>query len=143
MTKSTLFLLAVAAAILTMGAGCAKQNTNNQTGAGENTPSSTSVASTPVVSAPTQGYVDALNIYGKSGYRFEFFNCSGIPGSLNIKRGTKFMIDNRDNESHQIGIGTKTYHLGAYSFAVVSVPTVGSANITCDGGGAAHVNVEN
>lgn len=92
-------------------------------------------------SKPTQNYMDALALYGNS--RYQFVNCSGNPGSLTFKKGVKFMIDNRDNETHQIKIGTKSYTLGAYSYAIVSVAKAASFNITCDGGGAAHANIEN
>ncbi|MDO8625841.1 MAG: hypothetical protein Q7K39_00045 [Candidatus Magasanikbacteria bacterium] len=165
MTKPTLFLLAAAAVTLTMGAGCAKFGSNNQTNSDYNSPSYVAVTSTDAsdelavtaaiepgveviktstgtFTAVTKSYATALGIYAKSGLRFQFSKCSGTPGSLYIKQGVKFMIDNRDNTSHQIGIGPKTYTLGAYNFAIVSVQKAGSYNITCDGGGAAHVTVE-
>ncbi|MDO8509687.1 MAG: hypothetical protein Q7S24_00930 [bacterium] len=90
----------------------------------------------------TKSYGDALNIYGKSGYRLQFSNCSGTPGTFTIKLGTKFMIDNRDAKSHLISIGTKKYNLSAYDFAIVTIQKIGDINITCDGGGAAHVLVQ-
>ncbi len=96
---------------------------------------------TGTTSTETKDYGTALNIYGKSGYRFQFSQCSGSPGSLIMKLGTKFMIDNRDDKSHQIGIGTQSYKLAAYDFAIISIKKIGSYNITCDGGGAARVDV--
>lgn len=96
---------------------------------------------TGVTNVETKDYGTALGIYGTSGYRFQFLKCSGSPGSLIMKLGTKFMIDNRDDKSHQIGIGTQSYKLGAYDFAIISIKKIGSFNITCDGGGAAHVDV--
>jgi len=163
MNKNVLFLLALAIPLLTMGAGCAKQVANNQTSPTTVATTTTTVATTtdeggisaviePGVTvvktktgnstSATKSYIAALGIYEKSGYRFQFSNCSGNPGSLDIKLGTKFMIDNRDNESHEIVIDTKKYQLAAYDFAIVSVQKAGSVNITCDGGGAAHVQVE-
>ena len=53
------------------------------------------------------------------------------------------MIDNRDNASHQIGIGTKIYKLAAYDFAIVTIEKAGNFNITCDGRGAAQVLIQN
>ena len=165
MNKNFLLMLALATPLLTLGAGCAA---NNQGGSGDTVPSAglnspmvdatnslaVSAVIEPgviavktntgvVVTTPTKNYVAALALYGKSGARFQFANCSGIPGSLHIKRNTKFMIDNRDNKSHAIGIGAKAYQLAAYDFAIVSVQTVGTFNITCDGGGSAQVGVEN
>lgn len=168
MTKNTTLLLALALPILLMGAGCTAQNSDNLVGDNYTSPSSSSASSTTedgsdelavlavvepgvaviktktgTATAATQSYTDALRIYSKIGTRFQFASCSGNPGTLNIKRGTKFMIDNRDSASHEIGIGTQTYRLAAYGFAIVSIQKTGSYNITCDGGGAAHVGVEN
>lgn len=89
----------------------------------------------------TPDYENALDVYGKSGWRFQFVKCSGLPGSMVMKLGTKFMIDNRDNADHQIAIGTQTYKLSAYDFAIISIKKAGSYNITCDGGGAARVEI--
>lgn len=96
---------------------------------------------TGTTNVETKDYGIAIGVYGKSGYRFQFSNCSGNPGSLIMKLGTKFMIDNRDDKSHQIGIGTQSYKLGAYDFAIISIKKIGSFNITCDGGGAAHIDI--
>lgn len=180
MTKNTLLLFALAASLLTIGAGCAKQDVNKETGSAYNTSSAVSANNTtddkdkdkdkekdkdkdesddlavfiePGVeiikikigtsTVATQNYINAIAIYGKNDLRFQFTNCSVIPKSLNINRDVKFMIDNRDGESHQIGIGAKTFQLAAYDFAIINVKKSGSYKITCDGGGAAHVGVEN
>lgn len=162
MTKNILYLLALAVPLITLGAGCA---TNDQANSGSKNSNSPGVAvtdtnglgdlsaviepgvtiiktKTGTSTSATKSYTDALNIYQKSGYRFQFVNCSGIPGTFNIKLGVKFMIDNRDDESHQIGIGTKKYNLAPYDFAVVTVQKIGTYNITCDGGGSAQINVQ-
>ena len=89
----------------------------------------------------TADYENALDVYGKSGWRFQFVKCSGTPGSLIMKLGTKFMIDNRDDTGHQIAIGAQSYKLSAYDFAIISIKKAGSYNITCDGGGAARVEI--
>lgn len=171
MTKKNLTILVVAVLLLATGTGYAIWNTNNKanTNSDTNSDTPTFIAGTPInddgsdemtvsaIIAPgieiiktktgtstavTKNYSDALSIYAKSGYRFQFSNCSGNPGALTMKIGTKFMIDNRDNESHLISIGTKTYKLAAYDFAIVSIQKVGKFNITCDGGGAANVSVQ-
>jgi hypothetical protein len=90
----------------------------------------------------TKSYGDALETYGTSGYRFQFSNCSGNPGTLTMKIGTKFMIDNRDSIGHQINIGTKAYKLAAYDFAILSIQKIGTFNIICDGRIAANVWIQ-
>ena len=158
--RNTLFLLATAIPLITMGVGCAARNST--TNSGDNSPYANSVAATNTngneavwvdvepgtevagaLTVATKGYTAALNLYEKSGARFQFANCSGNPGSLSIKLGAKFMIDNRDNASHKIAIGAKIYQLSAYNYAIVTVQKAGSFNITCDGGGAARVEVQN
>jgi hypothetical protein len=100
-------------------------------------------SSTPKIPpAASLSYAQALNIYGKSGYRIQFSNCSGNPGSLSIAKGTKFMLDNRDDKPHKIVVKSQTFNLKAYGFAVVTAKDVGTYNITCDGGGSAELNVE-
>lgn len=83
--------------------------------------------------AVTQSYADALKEYSASGYRFQFVNCRATPGSLTIKKGTSFMIDNRDNASHKIKVGPATYSVGAYGFVIATAKTIGSNYIICDG----------
>lgn len=95
-----------------------------------------------LVFVKTQSYTDALEIYGKSGYRLQISNCSGTPGSFTLKMGVKFMLDNRDNKTHQIVVGTRSYRLAAYDFAIVSINKAGIFNATCDGGGAASILVQ-
>lgn len=162
MNKNSLILLTVIFSILIIGAGCTKSDINNSNedhlsfternnqmyvdaviipGVKIVTTEVTTKINTTTVE--TEDYGTALGVYGKSGYRFQFVNCSGNPGYLTMKLGVKFMIDNRDNESHQITIGTKTYKLEAYDFAIVSIKKVGDFIITCDGGGAAHVLIQN
>lgn len=89
-------------------------------------------------------YTEAMKIYGPQGnnLRFQFVTCQGTPGRLSVKKGVSFMLDNRDNAKHAIAIGTQKYNLGAYGFAVVSVPKTGLYKITCDGGGSAEVLVQ-
>lgn len=91
----------------------------------------------------TKSYTDSLAIYGKSNARFQISNCSGRPGSFTIKKGTKFMVDNRDSVAHTFGIGTQTFKLGAYDYAIITVSKPGTHTITCDGGGAAQVVIQN
>lgn len=97
---------------------------------------------TPAPGAITQSYADALKIYSTSGYRFQFVNCKATPGKFTIKKNSKFMLDNRDNTAHKIKVGSVTYNVGAYGFAIATAKTLGLNYITCDGGGAAQIQVE-
>lgn len=123
-------------------------NTNGSTTGSGTTPATTTpegVDATPPAtpgSAANLSYNQALAIYGKNGYRFQFDQCHGIPGSLSIKKGAKFMIDNRENKAHTIVIKSQTFKLPVYGFAIVTAKDLGTYNITCDGGGAASLNVE-
>lgn len=93
----------------------------------------------------TKRYLDAIKVYKTTGYYFQFVECSGMPGSLTLKKGTKFMLDNRDGVSHKIAIqGGQSFKIGAYDFAIATAPSqVGTHFITCDGGGAAKILVQN
>ena len=93
----------------------------------------------------TQRYLDAIRIYKNVGYYFQFVSCHGSPGSLTLKAGKKFMLDNRDNVTHKIAVqGGQTFQVGAYNFAIATAPsTIGTHYITCDGGGAASIIVQN
>lgn len=89
-------------------------------------------------------YNDALNIYRNHGAYIQFASCSGNPGSISIKRGTKFMIDNRDSVARIYVIGTMQYNVAQYGFAIVTTPLyAGTYYITCNGGGAAALQVQN
>ncbi len=80
--------------------------------------------------------------YIENGYRFQFSNCRGTPGSLVVKAGKYFLFDNRDAKSHTIAVAGQSYSVGAYGAAVAAVWKPGTYNITCDGGGAASLTVQ-
>jgi len=80
--------------------------------------------------------------YIESGYRFQFTDCHGSPGSLTVKRGKYFLLDNRDEEAAKISVAGQSYQVGPYGAAVAAVWKVGEHNITCNGGGAATLIVE-
>lgn len=113
------------------------------------TPSATpapkkSSAPTAAPLTATQKYLDAIRIYKSVGYYFQFVNCHGAPGSLTLKKGKKFMLDNRDNITRKIAVqGGQTFQVGPYNFAIATAPaTAGTHYITCDGGGAAAIVVQ-
>ncbi len=98
-------------------------------------------AARPAASASSD-YEKALNDYRSRGAYFQFVNCAGNPGSLTLKRGTVFMLDNRDSKAHKIKVGSVTYNVAGYGYKLVNPQTLGLNHITCDGGGAAAVNVQ-
>lgn len=114
------------------------------------TPSSTiKTPSVPIKTSPTplsatQKYLDAIRIYKNPGYYFQFVDCHGLPGTLTMKKGKKFMLDNRDAKTRRIAIsGGQSFKIGAYGFAIATAPTkAGTHYITCDGGGAATILVQ-
>jgi|GEM_PF-1919487 len=85
-------------------------------------------------------YEEAIEAY--AGLRFQFTACRGTPGSLTVKNGSTFLLDNRDASGHTIVVGTKSYWLGAYGWKIVTASEEGTLNITCDGGGSASINVQ-
>ena len=127
---------------------------NRQKQAGTTATPATGVSTTETASssAPTTqtgtgtkgnaAYNAALAIYQKNGYRIQFSQCHGTPGHLVIPEGNKYMLDNRDNAAHTIKVGPYTYKLGAYGFVVAKATNLGINNVTCDGGGAAQINIE-
>lgn len=100
-------------------------------------------ASTPKANNPTNGltYEQALSQYGKS-YRVQIVNCAASPGKINIKTKINYMLDNRDSVHHVFVLNGQTYHLDAYSFAILPAPAdVGLNFMTCDGKGSGVFNV--
>jgi hypothetical protein len=90
----------------------------------------------------TQSYADALKQYGTSGFRYQFVNCRGTPGKLVVKRGQKFMMDNRDAKAHKFVVQGRSFSISGLGFAIVTASTVGTSKITCDGGGSADLVVQ-
>ncbi len=169
MNKYISFLGSIVGVLALMGAGCARQspmsNTQNNptdnitvtTSAVEATPTTTtkSVTTTPQQSATVKKttvkpnvtaamkYTEVMQMYQKSGYRFQFLNCQATPGNMTLKARVKFMLDNRDAETHKIKVGGTSYTVGSYNYVIATAPsTVGTHYVTCDGGGSARINVE-
>ena len=89
-------------------------------------------------------YTQAVNTYAN---RIQFSDCHGSVGLssnglLSIKQGVAFMLDNHDAKAHTIAFGSQSYKVGANDFAIVSAAKIGNYAVTCDGGGAASLNVE-
>lgn len=91
----------------------------------------------------TEKYQQALNTYRSAGAYFQFVGCHANPGTLSIKRGVSYMIDNRDKAAHTIKVGNvSSYRVGGYGYAIVKAPAPGRYYITCDDGGSGLLNVE-
>ncbi len=86
-------------------------------------------------------YDQALESYKSSGYRIQLSNCSGIPGKMNIKQGTKFMVDNRDSVKHTVKLASVSRSVAPYDYEIFVAPKYGTYNLTCDGKGSAELNV--
>ncbi len=81
------------------------ENTNNNnTNTTQNEPESTDQTPAPTGTTPSNlSYNQALMIYGPQGnnYRIQIAaNCQATPSTLSLKKGVKFMLDNRDSVSH-------------------------------------------
>jgi len=91
-------------------------------------------------------YADAIVKYKN---RFQFSQCHGTPGYISVRAGTAVMLDNRDKTAHTIKANGQSVRIAALDYAVI-YPTritadstsAETSNITCDGGGAATLNVE-
>ncbi len=93
--------------------------------------------------AATSGNYPKVGLpYIENGYRFQFTHCSGTPGSLVVKAGKYFLLDNRDAKPHTFAVAGQSYSIGGYGAAVAAVWKTGTYPITCDGGGAASLTVQ-
>jgi hypothetical protein len=96
--------------------------------------------------APTvtddEKYQQAFNTYKNAGAYFQFKNCKGNPGSIVLKQNLYFMLDNRDKVARTIGVGDTSYIVPAEGYRVVQAKTIGLNYITCNGGGAARITIQ-
>jgi hypothetical protein len=89
---------------------------------------------TPTPAPSRMSYNEALKTYGVNGYRFQFTDgCLSLPGKMTIKKGGKFMLDNRDDVAHTIKVGNQTFRLSKYGFAIATATQTGDLDISCDG----------
>lgn len=124
----------------------APQETVNSAPTGEttkdNAPSENKEQVTPPKNSSAKpSYDSVLEQYKNSGYRIQISNCSGIPGKMNIKQGTKFMVDNRDKTKHTIKLASVSRVVEGYDYEIFVAPKYGSYFLTCDGKGSAELNV--
>lgn len=114
-------------------------STNDNTSANTSTPAATG-------GSARLSYGDAIKVYP---YRFQFLNCHGNPGMISVRKGSVVMLDNRDGVARTIKANGQSFKIAAYDYALVSPAIVTKdntdltlSNVTCDGGGAATLNVE-
>lgn len=106
-----------------------------------NTPvlADTSAPASSGKTAAKLSYGDAIKAYP---YRFQFSQCHGTPGTMAVKKGSIVMLDNRDPISHTFVADSQTFKIAGYDYALLRTSALTNINITCDGGGAAKLNVE-
>jgi len=156
MSKQQSTTLAIAALVIVagivgylvwQGSGTQVATAPNEAATTTPTPATPTPAPTPSTGGSKTGsqpakspeYEKALDTYAN---RFQFDKCMGIPGQMSVKRGTKVMLDNRNPEPHTYVVGSQTFTVAAYSYAIVTATDLGTYIITCDGGGSAQLNVE-
>lgn len=106
--------------------------------------STTKTITPPVGKAAPKSYTDDLKTYRSKGAYMLLLACHGQPGVISMKRGVKFMIDNQDTKPHTVSIGKIfVYRIAARGYTIAAAPNAaGQYYLTCDGGGAALINVE-
>ncbi len=111
-------------------------------------PAASAPAKTPakpvVTPKPSNAYELAMEKYK---YRLQFVNCHGtasLPGAgtLVVKKNVQFMLDNRDKVAHTFVFASRSYKVGGEQWLIQSIAKPGKYNITCDGGGAGTIQVE-
>ncbi|MCX6782141.1 MAG: hypothetical protein NTW66_03450 [Candidatus Magasanikbacteria bacterium] len=115
------------------------------TAATSTTKSTTQTKKTTTTKAPgavTLSYTNALKTYSASGYRFQIINGRASPGTMIVKQGKTFMLDNRDGKSHSVKVGTASYSIGAYGFVIATARTLGTNYIMVDGISSSKIEVE-
>lgn len=127
---------------------------SSQTPTSTQTTSKPAATSTPATTKPkttttsgnkavTSAYSLALATYTANGRRIQLYQCHGTPGQLLVKKGYTYMIDNRDNTSHTIRIGTlQTVNVTGYGYLILTASTLGTFNGICDQTGSFQLQVE-
>lgn len=88
-------------------------------------------------------YSEALNTYKN---RVLINGCRGTVGvqdsnTLSVKKGTAFLLDNRDTRGHMMMFGGQSVQVGAQDFAIISPQRTGVYPLTCDGRDAMNFNI--
>ncbi len=85
------------------------------------------------IQAPRLPYGDAVKKYG--GFRFQFSaGCTRVsPNTFVAKKGLRFMIDNRDDITHQFTVANQTVIIGPYNYGLIMATPAGKFSVSCDG----------
>ncbi len=122
----------------TSGQQAMQENQNTNT-SGAAAPPTTSKTPTSSTLRAGERYAAARDEYQ---YRFTFLQCHGTPGSLNVAVGSKIMLENGDDVSHKIALGSQVFTIGGHKYVIATAPSKAAGYyITCDGGGAAQLFV--
>ena len=116
------------------------------------TTTTTQTATTTPTPVPSVTYGGKLS-YGKAiltyKNRFQFVGCRGTPGVISVRAGSPVMLDNRSTTTATIKADGSTFIIPGLSYAVfyparltAAGTDLADSNITCNGGGAATLNVE-
>jgi len=99
----------------------------------------TTKSSPPKTVKPVQQYVKALETYQ---FRIQFDKCQASPGTITLKEGLPILLDNRGANTLVLKFGKQSYSVLGYDYLIAPAPTPGTYTITCNGGGAAEVQVQ-
>ncbi len=119
------------------------QTTNSATSTDQTATSSPTPEPANKSGAASSAYTQALATYTQNGRRIQFTECHATPGLLVVKKGLKYMLDNRDKSAHTLKVGSLTYKIAGYGYLIVTAQNLGVNNIFCDGNGAGQINIEN
>lgn len=116
-----------------------QQNQNDAASPAPATSTEPTSETSPNAPVKKLSYGEAIKAYP---YRFQFLKCSGNPGSMAVKKGSIVMLDNRDSKTHTIKADGQTFSIPGYDYALLRASIISNSFVTCDGGGAAMLNVE-
>lgn len=94
----------------------------------------------PAAETAPVDYGTAIKEY--EGRRFQFVGCNGTPGTMIIVLGTSVLLDNRGEAKISVVVGSRSYSIDAYGYAVATPTETGDLPITCNGSGAATLSVQ-
>ncbi|HYF05286.1 MAG TPA: hypothetical protein VEA59_03885 [Patescibacteria group bacterium] len=88
-------------------------------------------------------YDSTITSYRDSGYIFQFSECKLLPrkGTLQIKQGNKFAVQNVGKVAHVITVWNQKITLPPTGYVVLTASTLGQATVACQGGEKATFNV--
>lgn len=90
------------------------------------------------------GYDETLTKFRDNKFIFQFSDCKTSPpaGTLTMKVGNQFALQNVGEDARNFNVSDKEIELPANGYTVVQVNEVGQTVITCAQGGKAWINVQ-